>query len=464
LLPVQKLRLTCVALLMLLAARAMAQDAFSDKAKKYIDQYASLAMLEQKKNGIPAAVTLGQGILETEAGTSELMTEANNHFGIKCKNGWQGETFTHTDDAPNECFKKYKCAADSYRDHSEHLKRNPRYSPLFSLKETDYASWAVCLKKCGYATNPQYAQRLIKIIEDYNLQKYTFSAFDTSLIASTAPITPVIEAEPLMDTVQNPALFSEATAHPVVKDDTEKPAPNRQHTVKQGETLASIATAEQVDLKKLMALNLLNPNEEPVPGAVLELQTVAKQKPAVKVNPMVAHSGNAITTEDKPQGDYITIDRSKPGPAAQPARPQSAAAPHTVATATTNPTAAQVVPPKKVIIVSDSKRPVRPPDAPTDEELAKAAKDKEFTDLKAELDKVVYADDSKLIEQSAPAPEKKTATDPPAAKGVKYYTVKKGDTAFSIAKRNNITVAELKKLNNLEVGEVKVGQSLKVKE
>ena len=135
-------------LILLLPAGAGAQDAgYTERAKKYIDQYSTLAILEQKKSGIPASITLGQGILETEAGASELMTEANNHFGIKCKNGWQGPTYTHTDDAPDECFKKYTCAAASYEDHSALLKRNPRYAPLFSLPATDYVAWAKCLKK-----------------------------------------------------------------------------------------------------------------------------------------------------------------------------------------------------------------------------------------------------------------------------------------------------------------------------
>ena len=160
-----------MAIMLLITAMASAQDGYNDRAQKYIQQYSTLAILEQQKNGIPAAITLGQGILETEAGASELMTEANNHFGIKCNNRWQGPTFSHTDDAPDECFKKYSCAAESFRDHSEHLKTNPRYSPLFSFSQTDYASWAVCLKKCGYATNPQYAQQLIKIIEDFKLQE-----------------------------------------------------------------------------------------------------------------------------------------------------------------------------------------------------------------------------------------------------------------------------------------------------
>jgi len=189
----KKYLLFCITVMLLARAVAYAQDGYTERAKKYISDYSTLAILEQKKSGIPASITLGQGILETEAGASELMTEANNHFGIKCKNGWQGPTYSHDDDAPDECFKKYTCAAESYQDHSALLKRNPRYAPLFSLSQTDYAGWAKCLKKCGYATNPQYAERLIKIIEDFKLQDFTFSALDSALMnnySSTPLVNP----------------------------------------------------------------------------------------------------------------------------------------------------------------------------------------------------------------------------------------------------------------------------------
>lgn len=153
-----------------------AQDSYDAKARKYIEQYRILAMAEQQRSGIPAAITLAQGVHETSAGCSELATLANNHFGIKCKKEWTGQTFAHTDDAPNECFRKYNCADDSYKDHSNYLKNSPRYASLFRLSKTDYAGWAFGLKQCGYATNPKYAQMLIKIIEDYHLQEYTYAA------------------------------------------------------------------------------------------------------------------------------------------------------------------------------------------------------------------------------------------------------------------------------------------------
>ena len=175
--------LLCTALLLVLV-RSAAQDSFTVRAQRYIEMYNSLAIAEQKRAGIPASVTLAQGVLETEAGKSELACSANNHFGIKCKSDYLGDKFLHDDDRPKECFKMYRCAEDSYKDHSDYLKRNQRYSQLFSLSQTDYESWAICLKKCGYATNPQYAQRLIKIIEDFKLQQYTYAALDSSFIPS----------------------------------------------------------------------------------------------------------------------------------------------------------------------------------------------------------------------------------------------------------------------------------------
>ncbi|OSZ82197.1 hypothetical protein CAP35_02705 [Chitinophagaceae bacterium IBVUCB1] len=175
-------------IIMLTSLCAGAQGgAYEERAKSYIEQYKHLAVAEQKRSGIPAAITLAQGIHETSAGSSELATMANNHFGIKCKKEWTGETFAHTDDAPNECFRKYSRAEDSYKDHSDYLMKSPRYAELFKLSITDYAAWAVGLKRCGYATNPRYAQMLIKIVEDYKLQAYTYAALNDVDINAVSP-------------------------------------------------------------------------------------------------------------------------------------------------------------------------------------------------------------------------------------------------------------------------------------
>ncbi|MFL5787976.1 MAG: glycoside hydrolase family 73 protein, partial [Flavisolibacter sp.] len=141
----------------------------SEIVKQYIATYKDIAMQEMQRTGVPAAITLAQGIHETEAGTSDLVRSSNNHFGIKCKGDWTGPTVHHDDDAKGECFRKYSDPADSYKDHSDFLRYRPNYAFLFKIDPTDYESWAWGLKKAGYATNPKYPQILIKIINDYNL-------------------------------------------------------------------------------------------------------------------------------------------------------------------------------------------------------------------------------------------------------------------------------------------------------
>ena len=137
---------------------------------EYIDKYKDEAIYQMKKYKIPASITLAQGILESGDGNSELAKKSNNHFGIKCHSDWEGERVYHNDDKKNECFRKYNKVRDSYDDHSEFLLR-PRYASLFEYALTDYKSWAKGLKKAGYATNPNYAKHLIKIIEENELHK-----------------------------------------------------------------------------------------------------------------------------------------------------------------------------------------------------------------------------------------------------------------------------------------------------
>lgn len=139
--------------------------------EQYIRIYHKVAQEKMKEHGIPASITLAQGILESDCGNSSLAKKANNHFGIKCHD-WKGSSVKYNDDKRNECFRKYKNAAESFEDHSEFLTGRGRYESLFSLKSTDYKGWAKGLKKAGYATDPHYADRLIKIIEEEALFKY----------------------------------------------------------------------------------------------------------------------------------------------------------------------------------------------------------------------------------------------------------------------------------------------------
>ena len=137
----------------------------------YIEQYSETAVRHQQEYGIPASITLAQGLLESGAGKSRLAVEGNNHFGIKCHSTWKGDVIHADDDELNECFRKYDDAAESFEDHARFLMKK-RYAPLFELKPTDYKGWAKGLKKCGYATDPSYASKLINIIETYELYVY----------------------------------------------------------------------------------------------------------------------------------------------------------------------------------------------------------------------------------------------------------------------------------------------------
>lgn len=137
--------------------------------QQYIEKYKAYAIEDQEIYGIPASIKMAQAMLESDNGNSRLARLGNNHFGIKCKKDWTGQTIKHDDDAPQECFRKYASAEESFRDHAEFLDKSPRYQSLFELDPTDYKGWAYGLAKAGYATNPKYPELLIKIIEDNQL-------------------------------------------------------------------------------------------------------------------------------------------------------------------------------------------------------------------------------------------------------------------------------------------------------
>lgn len=154
----------------LISLKGYAQPAeYRMSGEDYINKFKEEAVKEMLVSGVPASITLAQAMLESGNGNSPLAVYANNHFGIKCHNDWNGPTFTLDDDAKNECFRKYRHVLESYKDHSSFLQSKQRYQALFELEKTDYKSWAYGLKKAGYATNPRYPELLIKIIEEYKL-------------------------------------------------------------------------------------------------------------------------------------------------------------------------------------------------------------------------------------------------------------------------------------------------------
>ena len=227
----QKLRIGLLFFFLLPLVEAFSQP--EENILEYIAAYKDIAISEMQRTGIPASIKLAQGIHETEAGKSVLVNKSNNHFGLKCKSEWTGMTVKHTDDAPNECFRKYPAAADSYRDQSDYLKKSPRYAFLFQLTPTDYSGWAYGLKKAGYATNPKYSQILIRIIEQYSLQDYTLIAMgkmqpgEESLVKNgklktNQPVfASVSDATPNKNTVQ-PAVISTAEINSMPAEEKNK--------------------------------------------------------------------------------------------------------------------------------------------------------------------------------------------------------------------------------------------------
>jgi flagellum-specific peptidoglycan hydrolase FlgJ len=162
----------------------------SDLVNNYILQYKDIAMGNMQKYGIPASIILAQGILESGAGKGDLAVDANNHFGIKCHKDWLGESVRHDDDSAQECFRKYTEAADSYRDHALFLVGKNRYASLFTYEKDDYKAWAKGLRACGYATDPNYPDKLISYIERYNLHQYDcqITGKNYTPISKTSPV------------------------------------------------------------------------------------------------------------------------------------------------------------------------------------------------------------------------------------------------------------------------------------
>lgn len=160
------------ALLCILCCLLVQGQVRNKQYEAYIKKYRDIAVEEMRKYHIPASITLAQGLLESGAGQSTLARKSNNHFGIKCGSDWDGKSVRYDDDARNECFRAYKHPKQSYEDHSKFLASRSRYAFLFKLKITDYKGWAKGLKKAGYATDRRYAQRLIDIIELYDLHQY----------------------------------------------------------------------------------------------------------------------------------------------------------------------------------------------------------------------------------------------------------------------------------------------------
>jgi LysM repeat protein len=307
-----------------------------EQVNAYINTYKFIAIAEMQRSGVPASIILAQGIHETGAGTSDLVIASNNHFGIKCKSGWTGQTVYHDDDAKGECFRSYNAAADSYRDHSDYLSQTPRYAFLFRLSPEDYQDWAYGLKRAGYATNIKYPQILIKLIEDYDLEKYSLIAmgrlpaeqpadgtlakemmreslkgFVDSSMQSPAPAASypdgafsinaakVIYAKagvsllslsnqydiPLSHLLEFNDMNQEdilSNAQLIFLQRKRKIGDSPFHIVQSGESMYIICQMEGIRYENILEYNRLRPGEEPAPGEKIYLQVAAGTKPALR--------------------------------------------------------------------------------------------------------------------------------------------------------------------------------------
>ena len=216
---------------------------YADSRKSFIKKYKHIAIQEMKRTGIPASISLAQGILESGCGLSELAIKANNYFGIKCHN-WQGATYTMDDDTKNECFRKYRNAEESWLDHSDFLTSRPRYAALFKLKSTDYRAWAKGLKAAGYATNPKYAELLIKIIEEEELHKYDDASYRPSKNSNK-------EHSITIDELEKTIAYNSSSYKERIKYRNGIPYLE----VQSGDSFQKIADYYEMDIKKLMKYN-----------------------------------------------------------------------------------------------------------------------------------------------------------------------------------------------------------------
>ena len=234
-------------------------SAFSQKisAEQYIKTYKDNAIREMKRMGVPAAITLAQGLLETENGNSDLLKKSNNHFGIKCKSSWTAEGVSHDDDAIGECFRTYKDAEGSYRDHSNYLRGNDRYAFLFKLDPRDYKGWAYGLKRAGYATNPRYPEILIKNIEENNLQQYTMVAVNEVPVFDASKYQSDPEEKAFNEIVKSKGSSNNQQVNIVSNTSKEKIDINGSKAIYEtkGRSLLAIAIENNINLNKLLEYN-----------------------------------------------------------------------------------------------------------------------------------------------------------------------------------------------------------------
>ncbi|MGV3596756.1 MAG: LysM peptidoglycan-binding domain-containing protein [Bacteroidota bacterium] len=499
------------ALLMLLCVWLTAAFAQTKKmtVQEYIDTYKELAVGEMERARIPASITLAQGILESANGNSRLATEGNNHFGIKCKKNWTGNTIYADDDELHECFRAYATAKESYVDHSTFLIENARYAFLFDLEITDYKGWAKGLKQAGYATNPQYAEILIGLIERHELHKLDKNEPlpkkndeikpKPDPIVQTAgelfrfngiPATKVMEGQTAISIAQVYGLLPrQFYRYNDMKEGSDvvpgsivylKPKHRKgteaYHTVKTGETMYSISQLYGVKLKYLYSFNRMKEDTEPAIGQIVYLRRKRRTPPELRVEGAETiiriPFADTLKTEPYIERPEVVIKPNDPAPKKEKTKKEE--------------------PVEQAPVAKEEKKPVFV-EKKTDEkyDVQIEEKNKEYRIDKKQLDNVEYhvvqkgetlfaiarkygksveqlkqlnhLSDFGLKEGQKIIVNQNFKEKEPDTKTTDFYhEVQKGETLFGIAKKYNMTVDELKKLNNLGDSPISVGMRLVV--
>lgn len=495
-------------LTILMARHGQAQSDI-EKTNAYILKYKDIAIEEMQRTGIPASITLAQGLHESGLGESLLATKTNNHFGIKCHETWTGKTFRYTDDAPNECFRVYDKVEDSYHDHSDFLKNRPRYAILFTYAPNDYKSWAYGLKKCGYATNPKYAEILIKTIEDNQLHQYDAIALNpnikyTEYRPDEKPVDvsdleiPKYNAEdddekPMDIKLNKPELFKHSTKK-IVKV-------NKVKAVKlaKGETLEMLAENQQLNLADLKNWNDINESTVLKDGQLIFIQKKKKknkektykvkaddnmwliaQKKGVQLSSLLKR--NKLKAGEEPEKNQIIRLKGKLKEQPQlrkiqDVKPTPIESISTVVKAndTIYP---QIQEPLKDVIAKDKvlefetdtklleKNPVQAKDRPKVEDDLSPKLITPQPTTPTVTPKPENYKEIPVVEK--PTPEKTVYpasidyTQLPKSTTGKH-TVVKGDTLYNIAKRYGVTIQQIMDWNKMVDKSVKLGQVLNVK-
>lgn len=446
-----------VLVLVLLLSYSLLEAEGQDKMSReqYIETYKNLAIIEMHRAGVPASITMAQGILESSDGNSRLARVANNHFGIKCKSTWKGKTIQADDDAPDECFRAYDSPLDSYRDHSEFLRSNWRYHELFDLEITDYKGWAKGLRKAGYATNKSYHTIIINLIERHELYNLDIAKPQQEV---TKPLVlqnevPVVYAgeEETLETIAKDNDLSNRQIYKyndlkegqqIEEGDIVYLKPKRRrgsqkfHTVKPDESMYQIAQQYGIKLKHLYRRNRLEEGEEPTEGTQLYMRGKRSKKDSVEVKTP------EVIEEEK--NKFVN--------------------PHSLEIEKADPIVKEDIelPPYHVVGKGDNIYRIAEKYHIFEEDILRW---NNINALELTLGQKIYLTEEtarKAQQQVTPKVEKPKIQ--PTTSEAKYHVVVKGETVYRITQKYGITADQLAKWNGLKGNNIYVGQKLKVGE